>query len=88
MDCSLPVARSLACTWTMPLASMSNVTSICGTPRGAGGRPVSSKLPSDLLSAADLALALVDLDHHRRLVVLGGGEDLATAWSGSWCCAR
>ena len=30
----------------MPLASMSKVTSIFGTPRGAGGRPVSSKLPS------------------------------------------
>ena len=30
----------------MPLASMSKVTSIFGIPRGAGGRPVSSKLPS------------------------------------------
>ena len=30
----------------MPLASMSKVTSIFGMPRGAGGRPVSSKLPS------------------------------------------
>ena len=36
----------MAWTWTMPLASMSKVTSIFGTPRGAGGRPVSSKLPS------------------------------------------
>ena len=36
----------------MPLASMSNVTSICGTPRGAGGMPVRSNLPSSLLSAA------------------------------------
>src|ERR1044071_4553564 len=32
--CSLPVALSLAVTLTMPLASMSKVTSICGTPRG------------------------------------------------------
>ena len=31
---------------------MSNVTSICGTPRGAGGMPVSWNLPSDLLYAA------------------------------------
>ena len=36
----------------MPLASMSKVTSICGTPRGAGGMPTSSKRASDLLSAA------------------------------------
>ena len=34
----------------MPLASMSNVTSICGTPRGAGAIPVRSKVPSGLLS--------------------------------------
>ena len=31
---------------------MSKVTSICGTPRGAGGRPVSSNVPSFLLYAA------------------------------------
>jgi len=37
--CSCPVATSFADTLTMPLASMSNTTSICGTPRGAGGRP-------------------------------------------------
>ena len=30
---------SLADTWTMPLASMSKVTSICGMPRAAGGMP-------------------------------------------------
>src|SRR5690606_11260524 len=39
IDCSLPVPWSFALTFTMPLASMSKVTSICGTPRGAGGRP-------------------------------------------------
>ena len=50
--CSLPVALSFACTETMPFASISNVTSICGTPRGAEGMPVRSKLPSSLLSAA------------------------------------
>ena len=52
IDCSLPVPRSLADTCTMPLASMSNVTSICGTPRGAGGRPVSVNVPSGLLRYA------------------------------------
>ena len=35
-----PVPLSVAVTVRMPLASMSNVTSICGIPRGAGGRPV------------------------------------------------
>jgi hypothetical protein len=39
-------------TLTMPLASMSKVTSICGTPRGAGGMPIRSNWPSILLSAA------------------------------------
>ena len=34
MCCSLPVPLSVAVTLTMPLASISNVTSICGTPRG------------------------------------------------------
>src|SRR3989442_556322 len=33
--CSLLVARSLAETFRMPLASISKVTSICGMPRGA-----------------------------------------------------
>ena len=74
--CSLPVPRSLAETFTMPLASMSKVTSICGTPRGAGGMPASSNVPSCLVVRGDLALTLEDLDLHRRLVVLGGGEDL------------
>ena len=36
----------------MPLASMSKVTSICGTPRGAGGMSCKSNLPSDLLAEA------------------------------------
>ena len=36
----------------MPLASMSNVTSICGTPLGAGAMPVNWNTPSVLLSAA------------------------------------
>ena len=50
--CSLPVPRSLALTFTMPLASISNVTSICGIPRGAGAIPVSWNCPSEILSAA------------------------------------
>ena len=76
IDCSLHVARSLADTCTMPLASMSKVTSICGTPRGAGGRSTSWNLPSVLLNCGHLALALQHVDLDRRLVVLGRGEHL------------
>ena len=36
-------------TLMIPFASMSNVTSICGMPRGAGGMPTSWNLPSVLL---------------------------------------
>merc|ERR1719365_512108 len=45
-----PVDLSAADTFKMPLASMSKVTSICGTPRGAGGMPVRSNLPRLWLS--------------------------------------
>ena len=50
--CSLPVPRSFAETFRMPFASMSNVTSICGMPRGAGGIPTREKTPRSLLSPA------------------------------------
>ena len=52
IDCSLPVALSFADTFKIPFASMSKVTSICGTPLGAGAIPTNSKLPNILLSAA------------------------------------
>ncbi|RNA39294.1 hypothetical protein BpHYR1_005079 [Brachionus plicatilis] len=42
----LLVDLSMADTFKIPLASMSNVTSIWGTPRGAGGIPDSSNLPN------------------------------------------
>ena len=51
--CSLFVPRSFALTFTIPLASISKVTSICGTPLGAGGIPVNWKRPSDLFWAAN-----------------------------------
>jgi hypothetical protein len=47
---SFPVVWSTADTFKIPLASISKVTSILGTPRGAGGMPLSSNLPSRLLS--------------------------------------
>ena len=43
---------SLAETLTIPFASISNVTSIWGTPLGAGAMPTNSKFPSTLLSVA------------------------------------
>src|SRR3989304_4552165 len=52
MDCSRLVARSLAPALRIPLASMSKVTSICGTPRGARGIPSRMKRPSVRLSRA------------------------------------
>ena len=47
---SQPVLLSTAVTFRMPLKSRSKVTQICGTPRGAGGIPLSSNLPRMLLS--------------------------------------
>mmetsp|Transcript_24205 Transcript_24205/g.55159 ORF Transcript_24205/g.55159 Transcript_24205/m.55159 type:complete len:311 (-) Transcript_24205:60-992(-) len=47
---TLFVALSTADTLRIPLASTSKVTSICGTPRGAGAMPLSWKRPSLLLS--------------------------------------
>ena len=52
MCCSLPVPRSLALTLTIPLASMSKVTSICGTPLLAGAIPSRVNLPRVILSLA------------------------------------
>ena len=46
------VFLSVADTWTIPLASISKVTSICGTPLRAGAMPTNSNRPRVLLSAA------------------------------------
>jgi len=48
----LPVALSRAATRRMPLASISNVTSICGSPARRGGDPSRRKRPRLILSAA------------------------------------
>ena len=50
MLCSLPVALSLALTLSIPFASISKVTSICGTPLGDGGISARVNLPIVLLS--------------------------------------
>ena len=44
--------RNQADTLTIPFASISKVTSICGTPLGAGAIPTNSKFPKILLSDA------------------------------------
>ena len=46
------------------------------------------ELTEQTVVAGHLALALEDLDGHRRLVVGSGREDLRSWWSGWWCCAR
>ena len=42
IDCSFPVSRSFADTVRIPLVSISNVTSICGTPAGETPGPVTT----------------------------------------------
>ena len=56
---ALPVPLSSALTCRIPFASISKVTSIWGTPRGAGGMPVSSNLPS-LRANEPVSRVLVD----------------------------
>ena len=68
---------SFAVTLSTPLASISNVTSIFGTLRGAGGMPSRWKLPIFLLSSAIGRSPWKTCDLDRRLVVRGGGEGLA-----------
>ena len=63
----------------MPLASMSKVTSIWGTPRGAGGIPTRSNLPQRPVLGRHLALPLEHVDGDGRLAVRRGGEGLALA---------
>ena len=52
MRCEVLVLRSLAGISNTPFASMWDDTSICGTPRGAGGMPASSNCVRLRLSAA------------------------------------
>ena len=52
-DCSFPVPISLALTSTIPFASISKVTSICGTPLGAAGIPTRVNSPRVTLSLAN-----------------------------------
>ena len=69
----------------MPLASMSNVTSICGMPRGAGGMPSRLNWPRLLLPARHVALALQHVDRHRASGCRRPSRTPAAPWSGSSC---
>jgi hypothetical protein len=66
----------LALTETMPLASMSKVTSICGMPRGAGGMPIQVELAQHLVVGGHRALALEHPDGH--------GDWLSSAVEKTW----
>lgn len=70
------VSRSFAETLTMPLTSIENLTSMRGVPRGAGRMPESLEVAEQFVVVGHRALALVDDDVDRRLVVFRGGEDL------------
>ena len=85
--CSLPVPKSLAETWTMPLASMSKVTSTWGMPRGAGGMPTRSNRPRVRFCAGHLALALEDVDGRRRSGCPRPWRISGSCGRGWWCCA-
>src|SRR6188508_2821679 len=76
IDCSLPVALSLAETCTMPLASISKVTSICGTRRRRRNAE-KIELSQHLVVGRHFAFALEHADGHGILAVFGGRERLA-----------
>ena len=87
--CSLPVPRSFADTLTIPLASISKVTSICGIPRGAGAMPSRRKRTEcTCYPLRHLTLALEDVDINARLVVGSRWRISGSSWWEWWCCAR
>jgi hypothetical protein len=63
----------------MPFASTSNETSICGTPRGFGGFPTSSNLPSERLPCATSRSPCKHVNLDRRLVIDDSGKRQAVA---------
>ena len=77
--CCLPVPRSFAETFTMPLASMSNVTSIWGTPRRAAGDAGELEAAEGLVVVGHLALALQNVNLNGGLVVGRRGVHLGLA---------
>ena len=66
IDCSFWVFKSLALTFTIPLTSIEKVTSIWGTPLGAGSIPSNLNKPNCLLSLA------IDLSPCNTLISTAG----------------
>ena len=60
----------------MPLASMSNLTSICGSAARCRRQAFQIELAEQAIVGRHLPLALVNLHGHRRLIGLGRAEDL------------
>ena len=77
MCCSLPVPRSLADTFTIPFASISKVTSICGTPRHCRRDTIQTELSKGLVVLCKLSLTLQNVDINGCLVISCSREDLA-----------
>ena len=73
---SLPVRLVLGATCRMPLASMSKLDLDLRHAARRRRDALEVELAEQLVARGHLALALVDLDRHRRLVVVGGGEGL------------
>ena len=74
--CSLPVPLSRAVTLRMPLASMLKVDLDLRHAHPRRGDALEVEVAEEAVVAGHRPLALVDLDRSRRLVVLGGREDL------------
>jgi len=79
IDWVAPVAWSFAETCTMPLASMSKVTSIWGMPRGAGGNADELELTERLVVGRHLTLTLEYVNLDEGLIVVGRREGLGTS---------
>lgn len=71
------IPLSAAVTFVIPLASISNLTSSWGTPRGVGGMPESSNLPSSCWRQCTLTLK--GLNEHSGLVISCGRKYLIPA---------
>ena len=80
------------CPWrhtaTMPLASMSKVTSICGMTTRCGRDIFQVKLAQHLVVRAPSHAHPGRRGSSRRSGCLPRLRRSATSWSGSWCCGR
>ena len=82
IDCFLPVPLCLAVTFKIPLASRLNVTSICGTPRGAGAIPSRMNLPERFAVVGNTPHPVVHVSQLR--LVVSGSRKCLTLCSSGW----